>query len=107
MTEILIALLIGVIAGLIDIFPMVKRPIPRESIIATFAQWVLLGLVIPFVSWPTPTWLTGAILGLLGMAPSMIVAHKRNPSSVIPTAVFGVALGAGIGALAPLYTGGA
>jgi len=67
MTEILVALLIGAIAGLIDIAPMIKRPVPRESIVATFVQWVLLGLVIPFVSWSIPAWLTGSILGLLGM----------------------------------------
>lgn len=107
MTAILIALSISALAGLIDIAPMWARPIPRASIAAIFVQWLLLGLVIPFVSWPLPSWLTGALLGLLGMAPTMIVAYTRNPKSIIPTAIYALVLGAGIGAATPFYVGGA
>jgi len=53
--NIAIALLIGAGAGLVDCAPMLKHSmIPRESIVAIFAQWLLLGLVIPFVPWSTP-----------------------------------------------------
>ena len=80
--QIIIALSIGIIAGALDIVPMLKEikskpPIYKYSIAAVFAQWILMGLVIPFVSWDMQTWLKGFIVGFIGMAPTMILAYGR------------------------------
>ncbi|WP_413574700.1 hypothetical protein ACLVWU_10765 [Bdellovibrio sp. HCB290] len=83
--QILIALGIGLVAGLLDILPMLKDaktkpPVYRYSIGSVFATWILLGLVIPFISWGLQPWLKGFIVGFGGMVPTMIHAYARVQS---------------------------
>jgi hypothetical protein len=95
--NIIIALLLGAVAGAIDTVPMIGGKAPRHSIVAIFVQWVVIGLLIPFVHWGLAPWLTGMIIGLLGMAPFMILTHLRNPKAVPTIALAGLVLGAGVG----------
>ena len=88
MKNILIALLIGIIAGAIDALPMIKnKNVPRFSIMAIFTQWVVIGLLIPFVNWEIALWLKGLIIGELGMLPFLIIAFYRSKKSIIPTII--------------------
>ena len=98
MKAILIAFVIGCIAGGIDVFPMIKNEkIPRFSILAIFSQWVILGLLIPFVDWDMPPMFKGLIIGVLGMIPFMVIAFYRNRKTVFKMAISAAILGALIG----------
>ena len=96
-TKLLIALGIGIVAGAIDIIPMLNKPIPKFSLYYVFAQWVFIGLIIPFVSWPIDGWLRGLIIATLGMVPIAIIAFSRNkkqvPMIIASAAVFGAVIG--------------
>ncbi len=97
MKNILIALLLGIIAASIDALPMIKNNnIPRFSVMAIFAQWVVMGLLIPFINWEIPIWLKGIIIGELGMFPFMIIAFYRSKKSILPTIFMAAFLGAAI-----------
>ncbi len=99
MKDIFIAMMLGVTAGLIDIAPMFRMKVNRFSIMAIFAQWFLLGMVIPFVSWNIQPWLKGLILGELGMLPFMIQLYFRNrkaiPGTAFAAAILGMAIAFG------------
>lgn len=98
MKEFFLAVLLGVIAGVIDILPMLKREnIPKSSIVFVFTQWVLLGALIPFVDWPISGWLKGLIIGVLGMLPVMILTYPRNPKAIPSILICAMPLGAAIG----------
>lgn len=96
MNNYLIALFIGAAAGAIDALPMMHQNVPKFSILAIFCQWILLGLVIPFIEWDTDPWLSGLILGELGMLPFMIQARYRNKKAVIPMMIMAGILGVAI-----------
>jgi hypothetical protein len=49
MNNILIALFIGIVAGIIDVIPMLIKKIDKFASLSAFAHWVVLGLIIPFV----------------------------------------------------------
>jgi len=102
LSDFLIAAALGSVAGLLDALPMLKMPVPRFSVYSTFLQWVVLGLLIPFVHWGLWPWLQGLLIGVLGMLPNMVVLFHRNRSAMLTTVLAGAALGAGIG-----YLGGA
>ena len=95
--KLLIALVLAVLAGLFDTLPMYKMNVPRFSIYSLFAQWILIGTLIPFLDIGMDLWLTGLIIGTLGMVPHSIIVLYRNPKKVLPTLLWGAGLGLAIG----------
>ena len=97
MNNIITALIIGVIAGAIDISPMIKQKMPKFTIASVFAQWVFIGLIIPFISWNLDPWLKGLVVAELGMLPMMILVLEKYksklPTIILFTAVLGIAIG--------------
>ena len=97
MNTILIALFIGIIAGVIDIAPMIFQKMDKFSIISAFCHWVVLGLIIPYVSWDIQPWLKGSFIAVLTAIPIMLIVFPQDPKALIPIFIFSIILGAGVG----------
>ena len=97
MNNIFIALLIGVIAGTIDVAPMIIKKFDCYESASVFVHWVVLGLIIPFVSWNISPWLKGLIIAELATLPVMIIVAKNDKISLIQIVEMTAFLGAGIG----------
>ena len=97
MNNILIAVLIGLAAGLIDVTPMIIMKLERIANISAFTHYFILGLIIPFVSWDIDPWIKGMIISFLSALPVMILVYPKDKKSLIPMTVFSLILGAGIG----------
>ncbi|MFH2060744.1 MAG: hypothetical protein ABIJ59_17850 [Pseudomonadota bacterium] len=95
--KIIIALGIGIVAGLIDVIPMLKQKINKNSCFSAFAQWVALGLIIPFVNWNIHPCIKGLIIAELFAIPIMIITYPRDPKAVLPITIFSAVLGAAVG----------
>ena len=96
MNNILIALTIGIIAGIIDVVPMIIKKLDKVSNLSAFAHWVILGLIIPFVDWNIEPWLKGLILGELSAIPIMIMVYPKDKKALIPMIIFSAILGVGV-----------
>ncbi len=96
MNNILIALLIGIVAGIIDVIPMIAQKLEKSANISAFMHWVALGLIIPFVDWQIDAWLKGLIIGLLCAIPIMIIVAKKDKKAAIPIAIMSAILGIGV-----------
>jgi hypothetical protein len=97
MNNILIALLIGLIAGIIDVIPMIIQKLDRTSCISAFIHYFVLGFIIPFVNWDLTPWLKGMIISLLISVPVMIIVFSKDKKAILPMIIFALILGAGIG----------
>jgi hypothetical protein len=97
MNDIFIALLIGIIAGIIDIIPMIIQKLDKFACASAFVHWVILGLIIPFVDWNIQAWLTGLIIGLISSFPVILMIYKQDKKSVIPILFMSAILGFGVG----------
>jgi hypothetical protein len=97
MKRILIALIIGIVAGIIDVIPMIFQKLDMYSCVSAFIHWIVLGLIIPFVTWPIKPWLKGLLIAELTAIPIMIIVYPQDPISIIPMIVFSAILGAGVG----------
>jgi hypothetical protein len=82
MNEILIALGIGVMAGLIDIIPMLILKTDKMANLSAFSHWVVLGLIIPFVSWKIAPGLKGFIIGEISAVPVILMLGGIRNSQV-------------------------
>ena len=97
MNDILIALLIGVVAGIIDILPMLIQKMDKTANLSAFTHWVVLGLIIPFVSWEIPSWLKGFIIAELSVIPILFIVAPKDKKAIIPMTVMSAILGILIG----------
>lgn len=96
MDKFIISLLIGTVAGIIDVLPMIFNKMDKASCISAFVHWVILGLIIPFVNWNMQPWMKGLLLGELSAIPIMIIVVFKDPKALIPMIVFSAILGIGV-----------
>ena len=97
MNDFLIAIIIGLVAGLIDVTPMIFMKLEKAANISAFVHYFVLGLIIPFVSWDIAPWIKGVIISLLSAIPVMIVVFPKDKKAIVPMIFFSLILGAGIG----------
>ena len=96
MNDILIALLIGIVAGIIDVIPMILQKLDKSASLAAFSHWVVLGLIIPFVDWNIDPWLKGLIIGEMAIIPTLFIVFPKDKKALIPMIVMSAILGIGI-----------
>ena len=94
MKEFLLTLLIGILAGIIDVLPMIKMKLDKYSISSAFVHY----LIAPFIIFNTelfgmPWWLEGGVITLLLAIPVMILVAKEDKKSVVPMSIMSVVLG--------------
>lgn len=96
MENIFIALFIGIIAGTIDALPMIIMKMDKTACLSAFVHYLILGLIIPFVSWNIDPWLKGLIIAELSALPIMIIVYPKDKKALIPMTLFAAVLGIGI-----------
>lgn len=97
MSKLFISLLIGIIAGIIDVTPMIIQKLDKYANISAFIHWVVLGVIISYVHMPFPPYLKGIIVSLLAILPILVIVSKEDKKAIIPILVMSVILGAGVG----------
>lgn len=105
MKDILIAIAIGLIAGLIDVIPMIIQKLDKSSNISAFIHYFALGLIIPFVNWDLTPWIKGILIALLTSIPFMVLVFPKDKKAIIPMIIFSLILGAGIGIAGAKFIG--
>ena len=98
MKELLLTLLIGIAAGVIDVLPMIKMKLDKYSEISAFVHY----LIAPFIIFNTELfgmawWLKGGVINLALAIPVVILAAKDDKISAPPMIVMSVVLGTVIG----------
>jgi hypothetical protein len=103
MNNLLIALIIGIAAGTIDVVPMIIQKLDKYACFSAFAHYFILGLIIPFVQWDIQPWIKGLILGELFSIPIMIIVSQKDKKALIPMSIFAAILGIGIAVAGAMF----
>jgi len=96
MKTFLLTCLIGMIAGAIDILPMIKMKLDRHSIASAFVFYFILPFVILDIDlFGLVWWLKGGVTGLAMALPIIIMVAKEDKKSapLIMSAVLGTLIG--------------
>ena len=104
MTKLFISLLIGSIAGIIDVTPMIIQRLDNYASISAFVHWVVLGVIISYIKMPMAPWIKGIIISVLSALPIVILVSKEDPKSIIPILTLSIILGAGVGVSTARFT---
>jgi hypothetical protein len=98
MKEVLLTILIGCIAGIIDILPMIKMKLDKYALSSAFKFYFVMPLVIFNIKlFENLWWLKGGLITLVLAIPTTILASKTDKKAVIPIGIMAVVLGTGIG----------
>lgn len=105
MNSILLSLILGAAAGLVDVTPMLIQKLDRYAIASAFIQWVVLGFIITFIKIPgIDGWLKGLIIAVILSLPIVIIVAKNEPKSVIIILTISAVLGSIVGFLSEKIT---
>ena len=98
MKTFLLTCLIGMIAGAIDILPMIKMKLDRHSIASAFVFYFILPFVILDIDlFSLAWWLKGGVTGLSMALPIIIMVSKEDKKSAPPMLIMSAVLGTLIG----------
>ncbi len=99
----LLTLLIGMIAGVIDVLPMIKMKVDKYSCISAFVYYIIIPFVIFGIDWfENLWWLRGGVIALLMAMPVIILVSKEDKKSPVAMTIMSTVLGSIIGVMGHL-----
>lgn len=75
-------MIIGVVAGIIDILPMIKMKLDKYSIVSAFTFHLIAPFILYLIKIDLSIWLKGGIFYLLLAIPMMIIVAKEDKKAV-------------------------
>ncbi len=93
-----LTLFIGVVAGVIDVLPMIKMKVDKYSCLSAFVYYLIIPFVIFKVNWFGDLWwLRGGVTALLMAIPVIILVAKEDKKSPVAMIIMSIVLGSIIG----------
>lgn len=101
--DFLLTLLIGIVAGVIDVLPMIKMKVDKYSCISAFVYYLIVPFVIFGINWfDNLWWLRGGVVAILMAIPVIILVSKEDKKSPVAMTIMSIVLGSIIGAVGHL-----
>ena len=97
MKKLLIVLLIGASAGIVDIIPMIMQKLCLYSITSAFIHWLVLSILINYLQLGLKGWLKGLVVGELATLSIVVLVAKYTPGAVPPILIMTAILGSLVG----------
>ena len=92
-----LGLLLGVIAGTLDVIPMVLQGLTWDANISAFFLWVVSGFMLATSTLKLQPALKGIAIAFLCLLPSVFIIGWNDPFSLVPIGIMTLILGALLG----------
>lgn len=93
----IIGIFFGIIAGILDVIPMLLQKLTWDANLAAFSMWIMVGLFISSTDFKLPSVLKGIVISFLILTPSAVIICWKEPFSIIPISIMTLVLGSGLG----------
>jgi hypothetical protein len=105
MRLILISITIGIVAGIIDIIPMIAQKLPLRATLSAFLQYLFVSIVVVHIKLPIfPWWTQGSIISLCLALPIIVLVSENDKTAPLIISIMAVVLGALIGIAAHFWS---
>jgi hypothetical protein len=94
-----LGILLGIIAGVLDVIPMVIQKLSWDANISAFCFWIISGFIISTSNLKIKGALKGLIISLILIIPTAILIGWKEPVSLIPIVILNIIFGTTIGFL--------
>lgn len=99
MKTIIIGIMLGIAAGIIDVIPMIIKKLTWDANISAFLMWVIVGFFIATIDLNINPILKGILIAFLVLTPCAVLIGWKGPKSLIPIFVTTLILGGLLGFL--------
>lgn len=99
MKKYLSGILFGVVAGVIDVIPMIIQNISWDANFSAFFFWIIAGFFISTSEIGLKGALKGVTISLLLLIPLIFIIGWQDPISIIPILIMNIILGSALGAV--------
>ena len=93
MQKISTGIIVGVIAGIIDVIPMIIQGLTWDANISAFTMWVIAGFFTATVDLKLSPIIKGIFIAFLVLLPCAILIGWKEPISLIPIGIMTLILG--------------
>lgn len=97
MKKIKIGLLLGIVAGIIDVIPMILQNLTWDANISAFAMWIVVGFLISTSDLKINSIIKGILTAFLVLLPTAILIGWKESVSLIPITIMTTILGGLLG----------
>lgn len=97
MRKYITGLILGIVAGIIDVIPMIIMDLTWDANISAFSMWIIIGFLIASVDLKINSIIKGIIIAFLVLFPIGILIGWKDPASLIPIAIMTTILGGLLG----------
>ena len=97
MKKIKIGILLGIIAGIIDVIPMILQNLTWDANISAFTMWIVVGFLVSTIDLKINSIIKGILLAFLVLLPSAVLIGWSEPITLIPIAMMTTILGGLLG----------
>jgi hypothetical protein len=98
-----LGVLLGIVAGAIDVVPMVLQNLTWDANISAFSFWAVSGFLIATTDIKIKGALKGLVISFLALLPSAVLIGWKEPISLVPIFVMTLILGSALGFLVDKY----
>lgn len=95
--KITIGVILGIMAGIVDVIPMLIQKLTWDANLSAFFMWVAIGFLIATSTLKTKSVLKGIIIAVITIIPTAFLIGWNNPLTLIPIAVMTLILSSLLG----------
>ena len=97
MKNIVIGLLLGAVAGVLDVIPMMLQRLTWDANLSAFFLWIVSGFMLATSNLRLHPVLKGIVIPFICLLPSVFIIGWNEPLSLVPIGVMTLILGALLG----------
>jgi hypothetical protein len=88
---------LGVLAGIVDVIPMLLQKLPWDSNLSAFSMWVVIGFLLSITHLQLKGIVKGIVVSYVTIIPCVILIGWKEPASLIPIFIMTFILGSLLG----------
>lgn len=90
-------LLLGFIAGIIDVIPMILQKLTWDANLSAFSLWMVIGLFMAITQFQLKGIAKGLVISFSVLLPALFIIGWKEPASLIPIITMTACLGSLLG----------
>ncbi len=103
MKKIKLGIILGIVAGIIDVIPMIFQGLTWDANLSAFTFWIVTGFFISTTKLNAKGALKGLIISIILLIPLAFIIGWQEPTMLIPIITMNIILGALLGYLIDRY----